>query len=83
MKTKTKSISFSMPYVITILIALMIMAFITMVAWNWLMPEIFGLIKITYWQALGLNVLTDTLFKNRFPKKKITKNITFDFRRKM
>ena len=30
--------------------------------WNWLMPEIFGLKAITYWQAWGLLVLSCILF---------------------
>jgi hypothetical protein len=30
--------------------------------WNWLMPLIFGLIKITFWQALGLSLLCACLF---------------------
>jgi hypothetical protein len=30
--------------------------------WNWLMPEIFGLHAITYWQAIGLLGLTWLLF---------------------
>ena len=30
--------------------------------WNWLMPVIFGLHAITYWQALGLLVLGKILF---------------------
>ncbi len=30
--------------------------------WNWLMPEIFGLRTITYWQALGLLALSWLLF---------------------
>lgn len=30
--------------------------------WNWLAPVIFGLTKITFWQALGLNVLVTLLF---------------------
>ena len=30
--------------------------------WNWLMPEIFGLHAITYWQAIGLIGLTWLLF---------------------
>ena len=30
--------------------------------WNWLMPEIFGLHAITYWQALGLLLLSWLLF---------------------
>lgn len=31
--------------------------FVIMWLWNWLMPEIFGLITITYWQAVGLFIL--------------------------
>ena len=31
--------------------------------WNWLMPVIFGLPEITFWQALGLKVLCAMLFK--------------------
>jgi hypothetical protein len=30
--------------------------------WNWLMPGIFGLPAITYWQAFGLLVLARLLF---------------------
>ena len=30
--------------------------------WNWLMPDIFGLKQITYWQALGLIILGRLLF---------------------
>ena len=29
--------------------------------WNWLMPDIFGLKELTYWQALGLLVLSKLL----------------------
>lgn len=31
--------------------------------WNWLMPDIFGLPHITFWQAVGLNLLCSILFK--------------------
>jgi hypothetical protein len=31
--------------------------------WNWLMPSIFGLRTITYWQALGLMALSWILFR--------------------
>ena len=34
--------------------------------WNWLMPIIFGLKEITFWQAWGLNVLCGFLFKGTF-----------------
>ena len=30
--------------------------------WNWLMPEIFGLRSITFWQAVGLLTLSWILF---------------------
>lgn len=31
--------------------------FIVMWLWNWLMPEIFGLPLLSYWQAVGLFIL--------------------------
>ncbi|MFP4548993.1 MAG: hypothetical protein ACLFQM_12740 [Fidelibacterota bacterium] len=37
--------------------------FIVMWLWNWLMPVIFGLPTITYWQAWGLVILFHILFK--------------------
>jgi len=37
---------------------------VVMALWNWLMPEIFGLTRITYWQAWGLFLLFSILFKN-------------------
>lgn len=30
--------------------------------WNWLMPELFGLAKITYWQAFGIVILAHLIF---------------------
>ncbi len=32
--------------------------------WNWLIPPIFGLPVITYWQAVGLFILFHLLFGN-------------------
>ena len=32
--------------------------------WNWLMPTIFNLPEITFWQAVGLSILSGVLFKN-------------------
>jgi hypothetical protein len=40
-----------------------------MLLWNWLMPEIFGLPVISYWQALGLLALTHLLFKGGLPRR--------------
>jgi len=35
---------------------------IVQLLWNWLMPAIFGLGKISYWQAFGIIILAKILF---------------------
>jgi hypothetical protein len=35
-----------------------------MVLWNWLMPTIFKLPYITFWQACGLQLMAALLFKS-------------------
>jgi hypothetical protein len=47
----------------TVVMIAVIMALPTMWLWNWLIPTIFNLIEITFWQALGLNILCGILFK--------------------
>ena len=42
--------------------------FFVMLLWNWLMPTIFGLGVITYWQAWGLVLLAHLLFKIGGPR---------------
>lgn len=34
-----------------------------MILWDWLMPILFGLPEITFWQACGLQLLATLLFK--------------------
>jgi hypothetical protein len=33
-----------------------------MLLWNWLMPLVFGLPTLTFWQAVGMNLLASILF---------------------
>lgn len=40
-----------------------------MILWNWLMPIIFGLPTIGFWQAVGLNFLASILFNKTTTKK--------------
>jgi len=47
-----------------IVLLALIMSLPTMWLWNWLMPTIFGLMKISWTQALGLNILSGILFKS-------------------
>ncbi|WP_051294738.1 hypothetical protein [Maridesulfovibrio bastinii] len=45
-----------------VFIAVGFFALVTMVFWNWLMPEIFGLPELSYFQTLGLLILSRLLF---------------------
>lgn len=56
----------------------LIFGVVVMALWNWLMPMIFGLGKITFWQAFGIVLLAKLLFGgfghrykdyNHFPSK--------------
>lgn len=51
-----------------IAILAIIFSFPTMWLWNWLMPVLFGLTKITWVQALGINVLSGILFRSSSSK---------------
>ena len=48
--------------VLVVIIAFLVFGFVTMHLWNWLMPMIFGLTPITFWQAIGLVLLSKILF---------------------
>jgi len=43
-------------------LAAMLLGFVVEWLWNWLMPAVFGLHTIGYWQALGLLILSKILF---------------------
>lgn len=43
------------------LLAAAVFSVVTMSLWNWLMPALFGLRAISFWQALGLLVLSRIL----------------------
>ena len=49
---------------IAIVIGSLLIAFPVMWLWNYVMPDLFGLIKIGFWQALALSVLCGFLFKS-------------------
>jgi hypothetical protein len=42
---------------------LALFGWVVMLLWNWLMPELFGLKPLGYWQAWGLLALCTILFK--------------------
>ena len=53
------------------MIIITLLGFPLMILWNWLMPVIFGLPEIGFWQAIGLNLLSVILIK---PSIKINKD---------
>lgn len=40
-----------------VFVVMLIVGFPVMILWNWLMPAIFGIKAITFWQAIGLQLL--------------------------
>lgn len=44
------------------ILAIAVFGFVVMTLWNWLMPALFGWRLISFWQALGLVVLSKILF---------------------
>jgi membrane protein required for beta-lactamase induction len=45
-----------------IILLVLVITIPVMLLWNWLMPDIFGLPTITFWQAMGLSALGNFLF---------------------
>ena len=43
--------------ILAVIVIGILFVFPTMWLWNWIMPLIFGLPKITFWQALGVQML--------------------------
>jgi hypothetical protein len=43
-------------------LAVGVFGLLVMALWNWLMPSLFGLARIGFWQALGLFLLSKLLF---------------------
>ena len=59
---KTHRILRVLKILLFVLLAATVFSFAVMWLWNWLMPVIFGLHAISFWQALGLLVLSKILF---------------------
>ena len=47
-----------------LLLYALILAFPTMILWNWLMPVIFGLPTISFYQTIGLMMLSYVFIKS-------------------
>jgi hypothetical protein len=45
------------------LLVAILMGLPLMLLWNWLMPQLFNLPEIGFWQAVGLNFMCSIMFK--------------------
>lgn len=48
--------------VILAIIVFLLANYLLMRLWNWLMPDLFGVGTVTYWQALGIFIIAKLLF---------------------
>jgi len=55
--------SLAVTYAMVVVFLLAISPLCILLLWNWLMPHIFGLPMINFWEALGINLLAMFLFK--------------------
>jgi chromate transport protein ChrA len=49
-------------FAVIAVVAVTVFSFVVMTLWNWLVPPVFGWHTITFWQALGLLILSKILF---------------------
>jgi len=57
------SLEFILSVIGILILAVVLFGYPTMLLWNWLMPDLFSLPYITFWQACGINLLASILFK--------------------
>ncbi|QCX01673.1 hypothetical protein FGM00_16710 [Aggregatimonas sangjinii] len=50
--------------IIAAIVFLLLFGYGFMLLWNWLMPDIFGLPVLSYWQGVGILVMAKLLFGN-------------------
>lgn len=56
--------------IVAFVLILAIVPFILMVAWNFVMPTVFHLPTIDFWQSLALFIVVRILFSNMYSNKK-------------
>jgi hypothetical protein len=59
---KTRSVKRGLKIGLIAVVAAAVFGFVVMSLWNWLAPAVFGLHTITFWQALGILILSKLLF---------------------
>lgn len=52
----------SLGALIVLIVAIVIVVFITQLLWNFVMPKVFSVAEIDFWQTLALLILTSIFF---------------------
>jgi len=52
----------SLVALIVLIVSIVIVVFITQLLWNYVMPDVFGLKELEFWQTLALLILTGIFF---------------------
>ena len=52
----------SLVALIVLIVCIVIVVFITQLLWNYVVPDVFGLKEIEFWQTLALLILTGIFF---------------------
>lgn len=73
LKTINKWLSGFLALVLMVLVFCSIIGLPVMLLWNWVIPDIFGLPEISFWQAVGLVILVELAFPNSLIESIITK----------
>lgn len=64
MSTLSKTIGAILAFLGVILVWTLLVTIPVQLLWNWLVPVIFGLPKISFWQTVGLILLINFLFNH-------------------
>ena len=59
---KTRGFFYYGKFVVFGILGMIVFTYLVMLLWNWLVPELFSGPVLTYWQTLGLLVLSKILF---------------------
>ena len=63
MRPRIRKLIWIAPFAIVAMVAFMALGgYLVLLLWNWLLPALFGIRLITFWQALGILVLSRILF---------------------
>jgi hypothetical protein len=61
-KMKTRRVMQGLKFLLIAVLFVTVFGFVVMSLWNWLMPALFGWHVITFWQAVGILILSKILF---------------------